>query len=58
MKLVIVSMALRKPNGYATEASRERISGDIDSPSVSCVMTLAKEKVRARRSSYDRLGPR
>jgi hypothetical protein len=58
MKLAIVSMALCKPNGYDAEASRVRTSGEIGSPPVSYVMTLAKEKVMAHRCSWDGLGPR
>jgi hypothetical protein len=49
---------LRKPNGYAAKAFWVRISGEIGSPPMSCVMTLAKEKVRVRKSSQDGLGPR
>ena len=42
----MVSVVLRRPDGSIVVALRMRYSREMSSPSVSCVMTLANEKVR------------
>ena len=53
-----VSVALRRPNGSAVGALQMRYSREKGSPPVSYAMTLANEKVRWHRSSWDGRGPK
>jgi hypothetical protein len=54
----LVPAALRRPNGNVVRVFRAKTAGKSGSPPASCVMTLIKEKVRLRKSSWDGWGPR